>query len=482
MIRQNLMSSRALLLSGITLGASVTPTLATKSKQPNIIFILTDDQKVDAMGFAGNPIIETPQMDRLAKNGVYFKNAFSTTPISAASRASILTGLHERTHGYTFQQGNLKNAYCQTIYPKILKENGYQTAFFGKLGVQINQPEQYFSESEFYDRNDRFKDRRGYYYKTIGKDTVHLTHYTGYKAQEYIKKSSSEQPFCLSICFSAPHAHDSAKEQYFWDAKSDHRYANTTIPDPIMAEDDYFLRLPKEVQEGFNRTRWHWRFDSPEKYQAMMKGYYRMISEVDDEIGAIRQTLREKGIEENTIIILMGDNGYFTGERQLADKWLMYEPSIRIPLVIFDPRVKKNAIIDAMVLNIDVPSTVLSMAGVKIPKNYQGMDLSKFIEKGNISSHRKSILLEHLWKLPQIPSSEAIRTNQWKYMRYRLIEAPEELYDLSQDPQEKKNLALDPTYRPVLLKLRKELEKQTNKYNRAKLVADEPFEGVKGGF
>ncbi|MFN5787145.1 MAG: sulfatase-like hydrolase/transferase, partial [Bacteroidota bacterium] len=123
--------------------------------KPNIIFILTDDQRWDALGVAGNSIIKTPQMDELAKKGVYFKNAFSTTPICAASRASILTGLYERTHNYTFQKPPLQVKYTNLMYPKILKENGYHVGFYGKLGVAIDRPEQYFDESDFYDRGPR---------------------------------------------------------------------------------------------------------------------------------------------------------------------------------------------------------------------------------------------------------------------------------------------------------------------------------------
>jgi arylsulfatase A-like enzyme len=178
------------------------------------------------------------------------------------------------------------------------------------------------------------------------------------------------------------------------------------IPDPILGNDSFFNKLPIEVQEGFNRTRWKWRFDTPEKYQSMVKGYYRMITEIDDEIGLIRKQLKAQGIEDNTIIIVMGDNGYFLGDRQLADKWLMYDASIRVPLIIYDPRSHKPAAIDAMVLNIDITKTMLSIAGITAPKNYQGQNLMPFIEKGNIHSKRNEILIEHLWKLPEIPSSE----------------------------------------------------------------------------
>ncbi len=445
-----------------------------QEKRPNIIFILTDDQRWDALGVAGNSIIQTPEIDALARTGTYFKNAFSTTPICAASRASILTGLHERTHGYTFQKPRLKQPYADIIYPKLLKENGYHVGFFGKLGVIIDADKQYFDQSDFYDRGGS-PDRRGYFYKKIGKDTVHLTRYTGHQAQEFIKNAPVDKPFCLSLSFSAPHGHDNAAEQYFWQDKSADLYKNIQIPEPLLGDDEYFNRLPKEVREGFNRVRWKWRFDTPEKYQQMVKGYYRMITEIDNEIGQIRKQLKQKGIDDNTIIIVMGDNGYFLGDRQLADKWLMYDVSIRIPLIIYDPRAKKSSSVDQMVLNIDITKTMMDMAGVTAPKNYQGKSLTPLLINNKAHLNRNAILIEHLWENPDIPSSEAIRTERWKYFRYRLINAPEELYDLKNDPLEKNNLASDIQYAKVLARLRKECEATAVKYQNEKLCVDDPF-------
>jgi len=445
-----------------------------QEKRPNIIFILTDDQRWDALGVAGNPIVQTPEMNALANAGTYFKNAFSTTPICAASRASILTGLYERTHGYTFQKPRLKQPYADIIYPKLLKENGYHVGFFGKLGVIIDSANQYFDQSDFYDRGAK-PDRRGYFYKKIGKDTVHLTRYTGHQAQEFIKNTPADKPFCLSLSFSAPHGHDNSTDQYYWQDKSDDLYKNINIPEPLLGEDEYFNRLPKEVREGFNRVRWKWRFDSPEKYQQMVKGYYRMITEIDNEIGQIRNQLRQKGIDDNTIIIVMGDNGYFLGDRQLADKWLMYDVSIRIPLIIYDPRVKNTSSVNQMVLNIDITKTMMDMAGVAAPKNYQGKSLIPLMINNKTNFNRDAILLEHLWDNPDIPSSEAIRTERWKYLRYRFINAPEELYDLRNDPLEKNNLASYINYAKILGKLRKECEATALKYQAEKLCPDDPF-------
>jgi alpha-L-rhamnosidase len=443
-----------------------------ESKRPNIIFILTDDQRWDAVGYAGNKIIHTPQMDRLASEGTWFKNAFVTTPISAASRASILTGLYERTHGYTFQHGPLKKPYMDLSYPVKLRQNGYYTGFFGKFGVIYKDAEKLFNEADIYDRNDKFSDRRGYFYKTIEKDTVHLTRFTGYQAQQFIRNAPADKPFCLSLSFSAPHAHDKAPEQYIWQEKSNNLYSDIIIPPPLLAEDKYFNALPKEVREGYNRLRWSWRFDTPEKYQHSVKGYYRMISEIDDEIGELRKLLEEKGIAGNTVIILMGDNGYYLGERQLADKWLMHDNSLHVPLIIFDPGAKKHNDIGDMVLNIDIAETILDIAGIEATEEYQGISLMPLVKNKKPERVRDEVLFEHLWELPEIPSSEGIRTCQWKYFRYRFIKVPEELYDLVKDPLETNNLALDPNYKEIVEQLRNKCNTQIDKYVKARLVPD----------
>ncbi|GMQ30286.1 sulfatase [Algoriphagus confluentis] len=437
--------------------------------RPNIIFILTDDQRWDALGFAGNPIIQTPEMDRLAAEGIYFENAFVTTPICAASRASILTGLYERTHGYTFGQGDIKQPFMNQSYPIELRKAGYHIGFFGKFGVNYPGFSELFDEGEDYDRNGKFKDRRGYFFKTIQKDTVHLTRYTGQQAIDFIKNAPSEKPFMLSLSFSAPHAHDPAELQYFWSPEFDLLYNDVVIPDPILASEDQFLAQPEYVRSGENRTRWHWRYDTPEKYQHSVKGYYRMISEVDAEIGKIRRVLAEKGLDKNTVIILMGDNGYFLGERQLAGKWLMYDNSLRVPLMVFDPRKEGGIRSQSFALNIDVPATILDLAGISTPKSWQGLSLtSKDLAK------RKEFLTEHLWQTPIIAPSEAIRTERWKYFRYINDPDWEELYDLEMDPLEKNNLAENPAHQATLVHLRKQLENQIDRYlkDRKKLLPE----------
>ncbi|HUV66348.1 MAG TPA: family 78 glycoside hydrolase catalytic domain, partial [Sedimentisphaerales bacterium] len=444
------------------------------TKRPNIIFILTDDQRWDALGYAGNKIIQTPEMDTLAQQGTYFSHAMATTPICSASRASLFTGLYERTHRYTFQTGPIRDEYMANSYPKLLRKAGYYTGFFGKFGVDYRGTETLFDEVEVYDRNNQYPDRRGYYYKTLNGETVHLTRYTGEKALDFIAKAPEDKPFCLSLSFSAPHAHDSAEEQYFWQEQTDSLYQDMTMPGPKLAEDAYFNELPEPVREGFNRTRWYWRFDTPEKYQHSVKGYYRMIRGIDLEIGKIRAKLKEKGLDKNTVIILMGDNGYFLGERQLAGKWLMYDNSIRVPLIIYDPRNKEHRDTKDMVLNIDVPATILDLARVDVPETYHGTSLVSIVSGQQDSLKRDAVLVEHLWEFDRIPPSEGVRTAEWKYFRYVNDISAEALYSLDDDPQEIENLAQDRQCQDTLAALRNTCDELIQRY------AD-PYSGVPSG-
>ena len=472
-IKFKIMSKLINSFCGLFACASCLGANATKvEKKPNIVFILVDDFRYDAMGYCGNKIVSTPSIDNLASQGTFFRNAFSSTPISSASRASILTGLHERTHRYSFQTGPIDDRFLDNAYPLKLKEVGYHTALFGKLGVNCTDAESLFDEIEDYDRNNAIKED-GYHYKTLNNDTVHLTRYTGQKGIDFIEKQNGETPFFLALCFSAPHAHDSAKQQYFWDEGQEDLYNDVTVPDPIMSEDEYFNRLPEAVKKGFSRLRWTWRFDTPEKYQFMMKGYYRMIAGVDQEIAKVRKMLDKKGLADNTVIVFMGDNGYFLGERQIADKWMMYDLSVRIPLIIYDPRIDKHSEVKQQVINVDIPSTFLDIAGGEIPSQWQGKSLKALLKNENYKLKRDTILIEHLWEMPNIPSCEGVRTDEWKYFRYVNDERIEELYNLKKDPNEEFDLSKDKKYAKVLANLRYKTDELSHRFSANGWIAPE---------
>ncbi|OAV43136.1 sulfatase-like hydrolase/transferase [Lewinella sp. 4G2] len=440
---------------------------STGAERPNVIFILTDDQRFDALGYAGNELIHTPEMDRLAEEGTYFSHAMVTTPICAASRASILSGVYERSHRFNFQTGDIQDDYLGPAYPTVLRENGYHTGFYGKYGVRYPHQDRMFDEYETYDRNNAYNDRRGYYYKTLGGDTVHLTRYTGQQGLDFVEKNAGgPKPFCLQLSFSAPHAHDRAEEQYFWQEITAPLLASTNIPAPALSAQKYFDLLPEPVRKGFNRKRWTWRYDTPEKYQHSVKGYYRMLSGIDLEIGKLRAKLEEKGIADNTVIILMGDNGYFLGERQLAGKWLMYDNSVRVPLIIHDPRAGQHVESDEMALNIDVPATILDLAGVAPPPSYQGQTLLPVVRgQAEQLSDREVVLIEHLWDFDDIPPSEGVRTKDWKYLRYVDDHRREELYHLKKDPLESNNLVDEPKHRGLVTMLRRQCNELIDRYS-----------------
>jgi alpha-L-rhamnosidase len=436
----------------------------SQANRPNIVFILTDDHRYDGLGYFGNPLARTPALDAIARSGTVFRNAFSSTPICSASRASIFSGLQERTHRYGFQTDAILPAYMDSAWPVMLRRAGYRTAFFGKFGVKYPDMDKQFDVHEDYDRNNKYNDRRGYFFKTIGTDTVHLTRYTGQQGVDFINGQTGDKPFCLQLAFSAPHAHDGAPDQYFSQPEFDTMFRDMVVPRPPMSEDAYFNEQPAAVRAGFNRLRWTWRFDEPDKYQRMMKAYYRMIAEVDREVGRVREALRARGLDRNTVIIFLGDNGYFLGERGLADKWLMYEPSIRVPLVIHDPRQRRHREELSMVLNTDVSATILDIAGVERPASYHGQSLKPMVEGKRLSVDRDTVLIEHLWVFDQIPASEGIRTAGWKYFRYVDDQSLEFLFDLTADLEEKVNLAGDVRYASQLAPMRAGFERHALKY------------------
>ncbi|MBU3024163.1 sulfatase family protein [Zobellia galactanivorans] len=415
--------------------------VSAKVGKPNIIFVLTDDQRWDALGFAGNTIIKTPNMDKLAQSGVYFKNALVTTPICAASRATILTGLYERTHDFNFGKPKLNNGYMLESYPYLLKKTGYRTGLIGKFGVKVNEG----IEDSLFDVS--IKTFWPYLREVDGKQ-VHLADINGNHAIDFIKESK-DQPFCLSLSFWSPHADDGAKEQYFWPAYVDSLYVSDHIPVPDTADPKFFEALPEFMKKSMNRKRWYWRYDTPEKFQEMVKGYYRMISGVDSVLGRIRATLEKEGLADNTIIVLMGDNGYYLGERGFAGKWLMHEQSLRVPLVIYDPRQPENLrgkTFDEMVLNLDIAPTLLDYADVGIPESYQGKTLKGFTD-GDVEDWRTSAFFEHQREGESLlPKTESFRDETYKFIRYEGAPDFIEFYNFREDVSEVHNLALDPDY------------------------------------
>jgi arylsulfatase A-like enzyme len=420
-------------------------------QRPNIIFIITDDQRWDALNYAGNELIHTPNMDKLAEQGIYFKNAFVSTPICAASRASLMTGLYERKHGYTFTKPPLSKELIDKSYFTLLKKAGYYNGYLGKFGVEFESK----LDTALFDVYRPYTTDFYYRLTDAGTKHTHLTEIMSERAVDFIKNAPSNKPFCLTVSYNAPHAEDRSPDQYIYPQNTDNLYKDIVIPKPVLGSEIYFNQQANFVKEGLNRVRWYWRFDTEEKYQEMVKGYYRMISGIDSSIGIIRTALKDEGLAENTIIIFISDNGYFLGERQLAGKWLLYDVSLRVPLIIYDPRSDIHKDISTNVLNIDIAPTILEYSGIEIPDSMQGVSLAGFTQqKEDPEINRDAFLCEHLWDREEIPSSEGIRTENYKYFRYREYPDHEELYDLKNDPMEKRNLAGKKRFENKLTELR----------------------------
>ncbi|MGM0377571.1 MAG: sulfatase family protein, partial [Bacteroidota bacterium] len=385
-------------------------------KRPNIIFFLADDMRWDAMGCAGNTIIQTPNLDRLAQSGAMFSNTFVTTSICACSRASILTGQYVSKHGIDNFYTPLSNDALSTTYPILLKESGYSIGFIGKYGIGKKTEE---VEKKF----DYFWGSAGQPdYENVDEngDFVHYTDWVGQHVNEFLETTKSNKPFCLSVSFKAPHCQDSDPRQFIYNERYDELYKNITIPEEKTNTEAAWDRFPEFFKENNEaRKRWEMRFSTPQQYQEMVKDYYRLVNGIDDVVGEVRQKLKKMGIEANTILIFTSDNGFYLGEHGLAGKWYGHEPSIRVPLIISDPRHKElsGTIQDEMVLNIDIAPTILSYAGVSIPEGMQGKNINSLFN--GTSTWRESFYYEHtINQFKTIPVSMGFRSQRYKYLIY----------------------------------------------------------------
>ena len=436
------------------------------SRRPNILFLLTDDQRWDALGCMGHPILQTPNIDAMASGGVRFVNAFVTTSICATSRASIFSGQYARRHGVNdFVTGFTDEAWEQT-YPAQLKRAGYRMGMVGKYGVGRDRD---FHKGTF----DFWRGIAGqpkYEHKDKNGNYKHLTQILGEQSLEFLQGCTREQPFCLSVSFKAPHVQDEDSRQFLYDRAYRDLYKDVEIPVPETASERHFRALPTFMQDDLTtaRVRWRMRFSTPDKYQEMVKGYYRLITGVDVVVGRIRKELSRLGFADNTVILFMGDNGFFLGEHGLAGKWYGYEESIRVPLIVYDPRLaasQRGQARQEMALNIDVAPTMLSLAGIPIPRVMQGADLTPLI-RGDTIPWRMDFLYEHLYDLRPggratslIPKTEGVVSERYKYLRYIEQSPPyEELFDRKTDPHETRNLVGHTDYEQTLRAFRIRLQ------------------------
>jgi arylsulfatase A-like enzyme len=412
-------------------------------RRPNLLLLVTDDQRADSLSCAGNSILQTPHIDALAAGGVRFTQSFCTTAICMSSRASILTGLYTRVHGVDDFTKPLSEILLNASYPHLLHEAGYRTGFVGKWGVDAGEiPKHDFDYFQGYQG-------QGNYFPTPGGE--HLTVIQARQAIDFLRDCDSNRPFCLAVSFKAPHVQDEGRAEpgiyakYPYDLALKHRYESQTVP-PVATRD--VTPWPAFFDRTLNRTREGPDF-SAANYQETMKDLYRLLTGVDNAVGQICDTLKSLGFDDNTVIIYTSDHGSFYGEHGFGGKWLMHEESIRTPMIVRDPRLRAGRCgitLDPMVLNLDVPATLLDLAGVPAPVGMQGRSLMPWVFGSSAASRSEWFYENHFRNSPAgpIPASEGIRTRQWKYIRYIDTDPLyEQLFDLKTDPREEKNLAGD---------------------------------------
>ena len=437
------------------LAVAVVAHTTAAADRANVLVLLIDDIRWDSLGCAGNPVVVTPNIDLLAKDGVRFPQARVTTSICMTSRATLLTGQHMARHGVTrFGMPLSPEAFGQT-YPGVLRDAGYWTGYVGKYGV--GPP-----PKGGYDFARTYEGR--HWIVGPGDEKVHVTEKNTRDALDFLADRPTDKPFCLCVGFFCPHAEDRAPQQYLpqeWSAK---HYARKSIPVPETAAEQYLKALPPFLSADANegRVRWRKRFDTPEKFQTYMTNYYRLITEVDESIGRVVVELKKQGAYENTLIVLTGDNGYFHADRGLADKWYPYEEALRVPLIVRDPRTPKESrgtTNDALALNLDVAPTIVAAAGRPVPAVMQGRDLSPLYLGENSPAWRTDFYYQHptITSKDRIPSSEAVVSRAAKYVRWPEF-GHEQLFDLTADPTELRNLAGDPAAAKLSAAMRARLD------------------------
>ena len=432
--------------------------LAAQSDRPNILFIQTDDQRIDDLGCYGNSSIQTPHIDQFAKEGVRFLNHFVTTSICCCSRASILTGQYMRRHGVQDFATPLSAAQFAETYPVILRQNGYRTAFVGKYAIgspagttkDLALPAQQFDYWLGFPQSIDFK-------QTVDGKLRHLTPYMTEKAIDFLDSTPASQPFCLSLNFKEPHG----PFNYF-DPDHPNAYETATPKPPATYTKTEFEALPAFLRTSLSGNKsGEWPANPEKKFLDDVRICFRLVSGVDAAVGRVMAALRRLNRDANTVVIFTSDNGSLRGAHGLWGKWFPYEESIRVPLIIRDPRMpaaSRGATRDQMTLNIDIAPTILGIAGLPPAKRMQGQGLAPILKDPRLAG-RDEWFYEHTYntdppRLP-IPPSEAVRTRQWKYTRYTK-ETPvfEQLFDLKKDPAESHNLAGNPAHQKTLANLR----------------------------
>ncbi len=450
-----------LLLSALSLAAA---------PKPNVLFILCDDLRPDALGCYGSKHVKTPNIDALASGGVRFTNAFCTTSLCSPSRASILTGLYANRHGVRNNFTELPASLPH--WPGRLRESGYATAYLGKwhMGEENDAPRPGFDwfvthkgQGKYFDTewsvNGEHKETpKGYY-----------THVVTDYALAWLKEREAGKPWALCLGQKAPHSFYTPEEKYA------HTFDAVRVPYPFTA---FALGgKPKWIEQRLDT--WHgiygplfdWRKKFPDRspeavrdFENMVHGYWGTVLSVDDSVGRLIAWLKESGQMDNTLIVFMGDNGLLEGEHGMVDKRTMHEASIRIPVIARGPGLPAGEVVAEQVLAMDTAPSVLDFCGAPALEKIQGRSW-KALASGGDPAWRRSWFYEYNYEkqFPYTPNIRGIRTEEWKFVRYPHGDgSPDkhmaELYYLTADPGELRNLAESKEHAPVRKKLETDLD------------------------
>jgi arylsulfatase A-like enzyme len=426
-------------LSGGVLGLACDRRSSPRAGAPHLLVIVTDDQRADSLGCMGNAVVRTPNIDALAADGALFESAFVTTSICPTSRASILSGQWMKRHGIGDFSTPLSATALSATYPFLLSRVArYRTGFVGKWGIGGRQPTELFDEFRGFSG-------QGSYFESVGDRRVHSTELLTDQAIAFLERHDEDRPFCLSVSFKAPHGPFSEYDPRFRDL-----YRGTEIPLPPSATPEAarslpdFLRDPKGIALVRDR----------DALSERIRGYYRLLTGLDAALARLLDALARLGFAEETVVVFTSDNGMLMGEHGRIGKWLMYEESIRVPLVIRDPRLsaeQRRRHIREMALNVDIAPTLLELAGIPVPDAVQGRSLVPLL-RGEAVTWREDWFYEHHHLRPEgglpIPAMEGVRSRDWKYVRY--LDAPSDegasLFDLRADRYELRDLAALPEH------------------------------------
>jgi N-acetylglucosamine-6-sulfatase len=456
---------RSLCLAGLVLGSAAVAPRLVAAPRPNVVVILTDDMRWDAMSCAGHPFFRTPNLDRLAAEGARFANAFVTTSLCSPSRASFLSGRYARAHGvlnnFTEYPVDLPS------YPRRLKEVGYETAYIGKwhMGETNDLPRPGF---------DHWMSHRGqgnYFDNEFNADGVRRTvagYYTTVITDSAVAwlRLPHPRPFLLILGHKAPHGGPIQPEPRF-----EHALDEVPISRPPNADAWNAPDKPAWLRESY--PTWHG-LGGPlygqREYDRFVRAYLATLLSVDESVGRVYAALRETGQLDRTVIVFTSDNGFVLGEHGRVDKRTMYEPSIRVPLLVrYPPLAHPGNVITNLVLSLDLAPSLLDLCQAKPLPAIQGRSWRRLLQ-GRPTAWRSSLLYEYNYEqeFPYTPNVRGVRTAEWKFIRYPRGDGspdpfPPELYDLRVDHYEQHNLANDPRFARERQRLERELRKLSRK-------------------